>query len=51
MSACKNCLWCDQCGQEFACNNFSPIEENIDEIIEENRYTFREEWNKYITRR
>ena len=34
---CENCIWCDQCAQEVACDDYSPVsleEEEADQIAE-----------------
>jgi hypothetical protein len=27
MNKCKNCIWFDQCGQENACEDYTPVSE------------------------
>lgn len=41
---CELCLWSGQCYAPKGCDDFSPIEEDIDILIERNRYEFREYW-------
>lgn len=44
MSICDKCLWSEQCRAPNGCEDFTPLEENIDTLIEQNRYEFREYW-------
>lgn len=45
---CEDCIWVDDCHSNYTCEYFSPSDENIDDLIEEERFSFREEWNEYI---
>ena len=46
---CERCLWADQCVTEEPCAHFTPLEEElIDDVIEWNRYRFREEWFRFM---
>lgn len=45
---CENCIWQDDCSDDYACEHFSPITESIDSYIEEKRLSFYIEWIKYI---
>lgn len=47
MSDCQKCLWCDQCHTECNCPNYTPIEEDVDSIIENGRSEYREAFFSY----
>lgn len=51
MAACDKCLWYEQCQLDEVCEHYTPVDEGeyIDEMIEEGRYEFREEWFDYIS--
>lgn len=50
---CKECIWKGDCYSDYPCEHFSPSDEDIyvDYIIEKERQSFYDEWNKYITDR
>lgn len=45
---CDECIWYDQCGDGFACQDFVPVADTTDEFIEDERQKFFEEWYEYI---
>lgn len=49
---CSNCYFGDKCRSPYACDNYSPIHEftddEVDEMIENGRLEFLDEWNQYI---
>ena len=48
-NGCDRCLWSGQCSDEFICEHFTPLEEElIDDVVEWNRYKFREEWFRFV---
>lgn len=44
MSICDKCLWSEQCRAPNGCEDFTPLEEDVDALIEQGRYEFREFW-------
>lgn len=48
---CQECIWKDDCESDYSCEHFSPSDEDIDNIIEEDRLFFYDEWNEYIADR
>lgn len=52
--SCADCYYNDDCGtDDYVCDSYMPItfvaeQDFIDEMIENNRYSFREEWFEYI---
>lgn len=50
---CKDCIWQDDCDNDYLCEYFSPSDEDIytDYIIEKERQSFYDEWNEYIADR
>lgn len=49
---CSNCYFGDKCRNLYDCDNYSPIhdltDEEVDEMIENGRREFLDEWNQYI---
>lgn len=50
---CSNCYYGDKCGNPNACKDYTPfieedINEEVNDMIENNRRTFRAEWFEYI---
>lgn len=49
---CRHCLYFDRCGSNKVCEYHEPLgdeyDDNIEDIIEDRRTTFREEWFRYI---
>ena len=51
---CEDCYYNDKCGaDDYVCDAFMPLtfvaeQDFIDEMIENERYSFREEWFEYI---
>lgn len=49
---CSNCYFGDKCRSLYDCDNYSPIhdltDEEVDEMIENGRREFLDEWNQYI---
>lgn len=45
MMSCDMCIWADNCLEFFNedCEFFSPVDEDIDELIERNRAAFADE--------
>lgn len=43
MRKCENCLWAGQCFIDGGCDDFSPVEEQVDEIIESGREGYMQE--------
>jgi hypothetical protein len=52
IKTCEDCYFyglCDEGYEAYSCKDFAPLDgENIDEYIEKERDSFREEWNKYL---
>ena len=48
MSKCEKCLWYGQCHADGDCDDFSPVELDMEQIIEEKRYEFDQEWLEYL---
>lgn len=49
--SCKQCFYFDNCGSDEVCKDYTPLEDNmddIDEIIESRRIEFSKEWFQYI---
>ena len=46
---CEKCIWHDACNEDCICEDFSPSEEYIDELIEFKRKDFHNEWKQYIS--
>lgn len=47
---CDKCIWKESCVSYGECPDFTPAEENLEKVIEENRFSYREEfWNTYGT--
>lgn len=44
MLKCNDCVWGEQCGSGKTCEDYTPIELDYDEIIEQNRIEFYTEW-------
>lgn len=44
---CSACLWADQCAAAHTCDNFTPTGQDIDQIIENTRLSYREEFLQY----
>ena len=38
MKKCKNCIWFDQCGQENACEDYTPVSEAEYDAIQAGEY-------------
>ena len=53
VAACDKCLWCEQCLLDEVCEYYTPVDEDedIDEVIERGRYSFRDEWFTYISQK
>lgn len=49
MPKCENCLWHRQCHTDGDCDDFSPAELDIEQVIEERYCEFKQEWEEYIT--
>ena len=49
--SCKKCVWYGQCDWHERCDYYTTAEEDeeIDLRIEEERYSFREEWYEYVS--
>lgn len=50
---CKNCFYSIKCNEDLGCDYYFPMiadaeQAMIDELVEEGRYSFRDEWFKYI---
>ena len=41
---CDGCRWSDSCDEPDCCEHYDPIDGDIDAVIENERYSFREEW-------
>lgn len=48
MAACDKCLWRDKCHTMGECTDYTPIDVDVEQMIEEGRYEFRGEWNIYV---
>ena len=49
MEVCERCLWREECtGVEGGCEHYYPLEEDVNQLIEQRRQEFYEEWNEYI---
>lgn len=52
VKTCEACYFyglCEECHEAHRCKDFAPLDgEDIDEYIEKERDSFREEWNKYL---
>lgn len=51
---CSNCYYFDKCKGGTLCDDYYPIDEEaedemIDELIEDNRRAYRQEWQSYIS--
>lgn len=44
MTKCDRCLWSEQCSSPNGCEYFTPVSDDIDAVIEQNRYEFRQYW-------
>lgn len=49
MPTCKKCLWYDRCTADNECEHFIPFDDDeyTEEIIDNGRYEFYEEWFDY----
>ena len=45
---CMDCIWCEQCPDSSPCEGCTPFFEDQEQMIEDGRVLFREEWNEYI---
>lgn len=41
ISDCEKCLWHGQCYISLNCDDFTPIEEDVDLVVENDRYDYR----------
>lgn len=54
MSRCADCYFFDVCSSNRVCSDYTPVVEQddynyIDNLIEDNRARFYDEWIKYIS--
>lgn len=54
LSKCEKCIWADQCGEEHACEDYTPyddselaVKEYIEELKSRTDYYYRNIQNKY----
>lgn len=40
-------MWADQCAAAHTCDNFTPTGQDIDQMIENTRLSYREEFLQY----
>ncbi len=45
---CEFCLWFDDCFDEDGCEHFTPLEDELEDAIERNRFAYRLEWFEYV---
>lgn len=45
---CKQCLYFDDCDADRVCEDYTPLGDDVDELIESRRAEFHEEWFQYI---
>lgn len=48
MKTCDQCFWSDECFSETICPHFTPMTEDIDEVIEVRKSEFLQEWYDYV---
>lgn len=48
MASCKKCLWYGRCYTAGECDDFTPVEIDVESLIEDERFSFYEEWKQYI---
>lgn len=50
MKDCRNCLYYDECQDHWVepCDDFCPLDDAVDDIIENGRTVFYGEWFDYI---
>ena len=44
MRDCEGCIWEDQCAGEEACDDYTPVEEDVAVQMELDRQAFLEVW-------
>ena len=47
MRDCDGCIWVDQCAGEEACDDYTPVKEDVEARIERDREAFFEFWWEY----
>ena len=49
MMTCERCFWCDDCQNDYICDDFAELEEDEDMLIEARRQEFYKEWTGYMS--
>ena len=45
---CERCLWFGDCFAEEGCGHFTPLEDELDNAVERNRFAYRAAWFEYV---
>lgn len=49
MRECEGCIWEDQCAGEEDCDDYTPVEDDVELRIERERQAFLELWWEYTS--
>lgn len=47
ITECEKCLWHDQCRTQLNCGDFTPVDDDVDSVIESSRFEFRKAFFTY----